>query len=522
MENKVLDKNLASLANYDKDLSDKILMTDIEKSNLQLAQNPNGEYNLILDDTPLYSNDIQKELQDIVKSNPDDPNSIKIIYGLGLGYLPDIISNNCEKSSIIIYENNLELLKFVLSIAQIDALYKKNVVLCSSKEKLREHINNSANENSDLSICFINSYKNLFYDDILSLFQEAQNVLSEIIGNKNTYIKNMPFACNSTLINLKKIIKNADITSLRDIYQDKTALIMCAGPSLEENIEIIKNNTKNCVTFALNPALKLLKKYNITPDFVVDIDIVDNLKQFDSIDLSNSYFITDAYTHHKIVNLPSKKHFFYISENNFFNCWIRKNLDINNELQTLGTASYTAFQSALLMGFKKIILIGQDLSFKNGNCYSKESQYDVLKCEFNKEKQKYEIIAPDFEAFKNAYKKPDMPESFVQYGAKRFLNNLNSTIRTVKDVSGNLVPTKADYLTFIRIFEKAAENIKNVELINSSMGADIKGFKNIKLEDALFGLPPVEKLELGKYKSHYNLEKFKKEVDILYNNLDKV
>ncbi|MBQ8476552.1 motility associated factor glycosyltransferase family protein, partial [bacterium] len=117
---------------------------------------------------------------------------------------------------------------------------------------------------------------------------------------------------------------------------------------------------------------------------------------------------------------------------------------------------------------------------------------------------------------------PDMPESFVQYGAKRFLNNLNSTIRTVKDVSGNLVPTKADYLTFIRIFEKAAENIKNVELINSSMGADIKGFKNIKLEDALFGLPPVEKLELGKYKSHYNLEKFKKEVDILYNNLDKV
>ena len=47
MENKDLEKNLNRIAQYDSKLSNKILMTQTDKSNIALVQNPNGEYNII-------------------------------------------------------------------------------------------------------------------------------------------------------------------------------------------------------------------------------------------------------------------------------------------------------------------------------------------------------------------------------------------------------------------------------------------------------------------------------------------
>ena len=44
MENKVLRENIEQIEQYDKNFANKILMFDDEKSNVQLAQNENGEY----------------------------------------------------------------------------------------------------------------------------------------------------------------------------------------------------------------------------------------------------------------------------------------------------------------------------------------------------------------------------------------------------------------------------------------------------------------------------------------------
>ena len=55
MENKVLSQNIEQIKHYNSNLVNKILMFEFEKSNLQLAQNENGEFNLILGKIPLHS-----------------------------------------------------------------------------------------------------------------------------------------------------------------------------------------------------------------------------------------------------------------------------------------------------------------------------------------------------------------------------------------------------------------------------------------------------------------------------------
>jgi len=524
MENKVLEKNLAHIAQYDKELSDKILMTEFEKSNLQLLKTNTGEYNLALDGYELHSaGGAEEESYKIANSINYDDNSLVIVYGLGLGYLADSIAKRCENAKIIIYEPNIELVKFVLSIAQIDALYKNNVFLSADKLQYSKLLEKFLTPETTLSISFLNSYNQLFKDDIKETFQLAQDILSEIIGNKNTYLKYAFYSCDITFVNMAKLIKSPMIQDLKDIYKGKTALIMCAGPSLEENIELIKQNKDKFVTFALNPTLKLLKKHDFVPDFIVNVDAVDNSIQFSDIDfLDKVYYISDISTNPKTIYLTYKNHFFFISQNNFFNHWIRECFDIEENLKSLGTSSHTAFQSALLMGFSKIIFTGQDLAYKDEKCYSSGSQYGMLRCVFNNEKQKYEIIASDMNEFKNAYRLDWMNDRQVEEGSIKFLEKLNKNLRTVKGKDGNLVPTKADYLVFIKIFEREAENIKNVELINCSNGADIKGYKNMNLSDVLSELENIEKLDLSAIKHEYHFEKFLLKADILQKNLEEM
>ena len=92
-----------------------------------------------------------------------------------------------------------------------------------------------------------------------------------------------------------------------------------------------------------------------------------------------------------VSNLKTKKTFNYLSDSNFINPWVRDCLKINDELKTLGTVSYTAFMSAVMMGFDRIILCGQDLAYKDGKCYAKGSQFEDLECIFDKEENKFKI-----------------------------------------------------------------------------------------------------------------------------------
>ena len=523
MENKVLEKNLTYISKYSKQLSDRILMTDIGKSNLQLANTESGDYNIVFNNIALHSNvSPQKEAQDISSNLNNNENNIIIVYGMGLGYLPDTIFQKCKKSKIIIYEPNLDLLKFVLSIAEIDALYQDNVFLSSSFDEFTSVLKKIITTDTELSICFLSSYKNLFYEDILKVFEIAKNILAEVIGNKNTFAFQMPIASCALLYNINKILQSARIEQLSGIYKGKTAIILCAGPSLEKNIEIIKNNQNKFVTFALSPTLKLLKKHNITPDFIISIDSINNLKHFDNIEVQNSYLIAEAFTFADVVNLQYKKVFFYISDGNFFNYWLRKHLKINNNLKTLGTSSYTALWSAVLMGFSKIILVGQDLAYSSGKCYAKGSQYECLECIYNKDKEKYEIIAPDFDTFIRAYKTKNEDETDIEQKAKNYLKTLNQNLRTTVDRNGKPIPTKADYLAFISLFEELAKDIKNIELINSSNGANINGFKNIELENIINPLENIDKLDLTEYKPEYDTAELKAQVNVLYKNLKNV
>ena len=333
-----------------------------------------------------------------------------------------------------------------------------------------------------------------------------------------------PKAIKNTFYNLKKLISTPNITQLKDIYKGKTALCLSAGPSLRENIEIIKNNQDKFVIFAVNPTIKLLSANGIKPDFIVNIETTNTSIQFQTINPEEYYFIMEAFTGKEVYSLKTKKTFSYVSDTNFANPWLNNCLDNKENLKTLGTVSYTALMSAYLMGFKKIILCGQDLAYQDGRCYAQGSQYEELECVFDETKNKYVIRAKDFDKYAQSFKSDNYSDEFYKNCANKVINFLNNSLYTVISQDGRKIPTQTGYAIFIDWFKQAAIEMKKerpeIELINSSVGgAQIDGFENLPLKDLVDDLPVVEKLNLDNYTPNFNKEKIKLKIELLVKKL---
>jgi len=199
-------------------------------------------------------------------------------------------------------------------------------------------------------------------------------------------------------------------------------------------------------------------------------------------------------------------------------------MKLTGELETMGTVSYTTLMSAYLMGFKKIILCGQDLAYKDGRCYAKGSQFEELECVFDEAQNKYVIKAKDFEKYAQSFKSNTNDMNFCRNAAKRHINFLNGNIYTATAQDGGKIPTQTGYALFIEWFERAAQRMKkenpDIELINSSIGgALIRGFDTIPLSEVVEKLEPVEKLNLDNYEGNYDINYIKLKFKLLYEKL---
>ena len=102
MENKVFEKNLYYIEKYNKNLAERLLRINLEKTSISITKTTSNEYNLLYKNTFIHSNQgIEQENKRIVSKIEDCNNSIRIIYGLGLGYLVDSMAQKIKKGKTV-------------------------------------------------------------------------------------------------------------------------------------------------------------------------------------------------------------------------------------------------------------------------------------------------------------------------------------------------------------------------------------------------------------------------------------
>ncbi|EOH9591838.1 TPA: motility associated factor glycosyltransferase family protein [Campylobacter jejuni] len=330
----------------------------------------------------MYEN-LEEELnffyQSILEKTPRYP--FVCIYGIGNALLIKNLAKHYKH--LFVFESEIELLSLALSTIDLsEELCSGKIYLVDIQEKkINLQLRILFDQNDvflwlNLYEMFINNnfYKKYYYEEILNTDKIIYENINLVIRNLDPDSK-ISLPCYENFYkNIPLMLKNIPFKRIIDERKGlfESCIVVCAGPSLQKQIPLLKKYQENFVIFCVDGAYPLLVKHNITPDYVLNLDFEEYpLEFFKEVNPENkTLFILAASTHSSVVDYLYKKQIpLSIALNDNFPY---QNLHINDfgylEFGThVGHACYTL---AIALKFKNIIIIGQDLSFdKQGNSH---------------------------------------------------------------------------------------------------------------------------------------------------------
>ncbi|MBF7068756.1 motility associated factor glycosyltransferase family protein [Campylobacter volucris] len=231
------------------------------------------------------------------------------------------------------------------------------------------------------------------------VYNMCLSVIKRVVGNVDTSFIKSSNIYNQFLANIPSILEN--IPFQRFIYENKaknkSVIVVCAGPSLNKQLELLKAYQDDYVIFSLDATYKTLLKNEIYPDFVFSMDIHEQCICFyENLPSSKKepIYVVSSAMHEKLM------HFFKTKDNKIFTI---QNLDYQqkfnlNEFGYLDigiNVAHFAYSFAIALGFVNVIIIGQDLAFnEKGNSHADTSAFTFHDVEVAEHKAtKLEVLA---------------------------------------------------------------------------------------------------------------------------------
>lgn len=439
-------------------LIDNLDTQNKEDIQIDIINAKDGNRSMLLkkDERQVYINSKYKPLDEAkrwIESINVKKNSIIVVFGLGLGYrLKEIHKRLSNEGMLIIIEPNKSIFENVLKqIDLTDLLNKNNVYLIVGeeekgyKDKLWQLINWANVRNVIMSN--IPNYDKLFNKEHHDFVKIINDLLFIRRSENDTYYHSNKRWTINFFENIPYILQSINSKELFKQFEEKPAIIVSAGPSLNKNVRLLKEIKDKAVIICVGTALRTLLKEDIKPDLVIMIEgfpsgkrILQGINYDDIPLLYKTLVYPDVIQDHNGTKIVFSNTDIYAGEN--FNRYVSDIGDIPGG----GSVAHNAFNLAKSMGANPIILIGQDLAYSNGKTHADGTVYQNNKID----------------------------------------NKINKLIK-VKDIEGKEVFSKPEWYVFLKWFEKEIENddSQKIYIDATEGGAKIEGTKVMSLRDVI-------------------------------------
>ncbi|EAI1133717.1 DUF115 domain-containing protein, partial [Campylobacter coli] len=237
---------------------------------------------------------------------------------------------------------------------------------------------------------FVNNvYYKKFYEDIWHKADElCEKNIKIVIRNLGLNLT-ISFQCYSHLLqNIPSMLGSIPFQRILSERKNKfdNAIVVSAGPSLTKQLSLLKAYQDKAVVFCADGALSMLEKEGVVPDYVLNIDFEDlPLRFFKNKQNKLSLNILSCATHPSLVHFLDNKSVI-LRDDPLYQSF---NLNDFGYIDTGTHVSHFSYTLALALGFKNIIMIGQDLAFdEKGNSHSKGFDFGE---KFEEEHKKYKL-----------------------------------------------------------------------------------------------------------------------------------
>ncbi|EOH2650219.1 6-hydroxymethylpterin diphosphokinase MptE-like protein, partial [Campylobacter jejuni] len=317
--------------------------------------------------------------QSILEKTPRYP--FICIYGIGNALLIKNLAKHYKH--LFVFESEIEL--FILALSTIDLseeLKTYQVILFDVAAKDVEiHIamvfdQQSILEYLSLYEMFISSHYYLKYYEISILSLNELCIKSASVAIRNADITCfLPLLTHGQFLqNIPSMLESIPFQRILNERKNKfeNAIVVSAGPSLAKQLPLLKAYQDKAVIFCADGALSMLEKEGIIPDYVTNLDCRDLAMKFfqNKENLKQSIIALECATHPNVVRSLKAENCMIVLRNKAL--YQRFNLNDFGYIDTGTHVSHFSYTLALALGFKNIIMIGQDLAFdEEGNSHSK-------------------------------------------------------------------------------------------------------------------------------------------------------
>ncbi|MGE7090272.1 motility associated factor glycosyltransferase family protein [Lysinibacillus sp. NPDC048646] len=402
-----------------------------------------GSYTLQLNGIYLYSKYRPKQdVEKFIEKELTIQSKQYILFGLGLGYHAEALLNSNPTSTIYVVLADKKELDLCKSCGATHILTDKRIYIISDKI----HLTNITMDETQLIIP-LQWLKAIGPNHPLFAFLE------------DIKIRQMSFEDNSEVMheNFLANVMNSNffMQKFEGIVQREKAILVSAGPSLNQTIKSLKKTNGFCFVLAVGSALKTLLKEGIVPDAVIITDPTHLVQeQLEHTEYKGLLFYM-ATANHGMTKIHKGKKVILFQEGYLLSEEFSASNDVPL-LETGGSVATTGLSLLEFMGFKIIYLFGQDLGFKNNQTHANLST-----------------------------------------SSNTFETNIK--FQTILSNSGDYINTYSNFNVFRRWFEQKAANT-SMQIFNTAWdGAKIEGIPYLRvdeLEQQLVDAPMVDYKEI--------------------------
>lgn len=304
-----------------------------------------------------------------------------IMAGMGNGiYIRALMEHLPDNCAVLVYEPNPEIFEEAMHNIELSQIFQEKsaiVVDSINKGHIYEYFIGTIHyENRNhIHFCIHPNYDRIYPQQVEWLRQITENEISVLSVVKNTELSYSQEFFRNMMANLWNYMSHSTLEKLRQAMEPVKekgipAVIVAAGPSLNKNMEILKQYRRRAFIIACDSALNPLLGKGIIPDLAISVDSHKPSDLFARKETKKIPFVLCLQTVRWFQSVHEGKKFYFGDNNLTLN--IMQGYGKNpGTLETSGSVANNAFSLAKELGFQTMILIGQDLSYADGKYYAK-------------------------------------------------------------------------------------------------------------------------------------------------------
>ncbi|MFY9174686.1 MAG: 6-hydroxymethylpterin diphosphokinase MptE-like protein [Peptococcia bacterium] len=312
-----------------------------------------------------------------------------IFYGLGLGYHIEEFVNKYPRTSFSLYEPSPLVFSLLLQQLNLEKLPLRNLEMleCQYQVEVADNFLRRLLQKITKKIVIIELpvYQNAFAEEYADFMKKFSAAIRATRSDLHTnYFFQKRWIINS-INNFSAVLNTPNIIlEKKGEFKGKTAILVAAGPSLNEEIENLRYIKEQGLAyiFTVGSAINTLVHHGIYPDATCSIDpgvhnqeVIKIIKEKGIKDIPLFFGSTVGYE--TLLDYPGKMYHMVTSQDTVASFYLKNSDDQSiNIVYDAPTVAIATLQLLYILGFSRIILVGQNLGFIDKLRYAAGIPYD--------------------------------------------------------------------------------------------------------------------------------------------------